>query len=61
MRNTVVEFCIKDDELNDPPISEDAIVGLNITDIITLSKIRETSNKLILYLQTLLKNVDYNL
>ena len=43
LRNTVVEYCIKDDELNDPPISEDAIVGLNITDIVTLSKIRETS------------------
>ena len=43
LRNTVVEFCIKDDALNDPPISEDAIVGLNITDIITLSKMRETS------------------
>ena len=43
LRNTVVEFCIKDDELNDPPISEDAIVGLNITDVITLNKMRETS------------------
>jgi len=43
LRNTVVEFCIKDDALNDPPISEDAIVGLNITDVITLSKMRETS------------------
>jgi len=43
LRNTVVEFCIKDDELNDPPISEDAIVGLNITDVITLNKIRENS------------------
>ena len=43
LRNTVVEFCIKDDELNDPPISEDAIVGLNITDIITLDRMRDTS------------------
>ncbi len=43
LRNTVVEFCIKDDELNDPPISEDAIVGLNITDVITLNKMRENS------------------
>ena len=43
LRNTVVEFCIKDDDLNDPPISEDAIVGLNITDIVTLDKIRGTS------------------
>ena len=46
LRNTVVEFCIKDDELNDPPISEDAIVGLNITDVITLNKMRETSIKI---------------
>ena len=55
MRNTVVEFCIKDDELNDPPISEDAIVGLNITDIITLSKIRETSNKINIILKNTFK------
>ncbi len=46
LRNTVVEYCIKDDELNDPPISEDAIVGLNITDLLTLSKIREISLKI---------------
>ena len=43
LRNVVVEWCVKDDALNDPPICDDAIIGLGITDIITLDSMKETS------------------
>ena len=43
LRNVIVEWCVKDDTLNDPPICDDAITSLGITDIITLNSIRETS------------------
>ena len=61
LRNTVVEFCIKDDELNDPPISEDAIVGLNITDIITLDRMRDTSIHINNVLKHLFRRVELQL
>ena len=38
-----MEWCVKDDALQDPPICDDAIVALGITDIITLNTMRETS------------------
>ena len=43
LKNVIVEWCVKDDALADPPICDDAIVALGITDIITLNSIRETS------------------
>lgn len=43
LKNVIVEWCIKDDALADPPICDDAIVALGITDIITLDSMRETS------------------
>mgnify|MGYP005751515289 CR=1 FL=1 len=43
LRNVVVEWCLKDDALADPPICDDAIVALGITDIVTLNSIRSTS------------------
>lgn len=43
LKNVIVEWCVKDDALQDPPICDDAIVALGITDIITLNTMRETS------------------
>ena len=40
----VIEFCLKDDSLNDPPICEDAILALNICDYDTLTTLRRYSN-----------------
>ena len=43
LRNVVVEWCLKDDALADPPICDDAIVALGITDVVTLNNMRATS------------------
>ena len=51
----IVEFCVKNDNLNDPPICEDAIVSLNITDTVTLSHIKLTSLKINEILQNTFK------
>ena len=66
LKTTIVEFCVKNDNLNDPPICEDAIVALNITDTVTLSHIKLTSLKINEILQNRfskcgLKLVDFKL
>lgn len=46
LKTVIVEWCVKDDALNDPPICDDSIVALGITDTITLNRMRETSLKI---------------
>ena len=41
--NVIVEYCVKDDDLNDPPICDDAITALGITDAGVLSHLRQQS------------------
>lgn len=61
LRNVVVEWCVKDDALNDPPICDDAIIGLGITDIITLDSMRETSIHINNVLKHLFRRVELQL
>jgi len=61
LKNVVVEWCVKDDALNDPPICDDAIVGLGITDIITLNHMRETSITINNILTQLFRRVELQL
>ena len=61
LRNVVVEWCLKDDALNDPPICDDAIIGLGITDIITLDSMRETSIHINNVLKHLFRRVELQL
>jgi phosphoribosylaminoimidazole-succinocarboxamide synthase len=66
LKNTVIEFCVKDDDLNDPIIVEDAITALGITDKLTLHYLRKESthiNELLTYIfaKCGLKLVDFKL
>ena len=61
LRNIVVEWCIKDDALADPPICDDAIVALGITDTVTLSEIRNTTLKINNILTQLFRRIELQL
>lgn len=61
LKNVIVEWCVKDDALQDPPICDDAIVALGITDIITLNSMRETSIKINSILTHLFRRVGLKL
>ena len=43
LNNHIIEYCVKDDDLNDPPICDDAITALGITDAGVLSHLRQQS------------------
>jgi|TARA_Y100000593_G_scaffold29350_1_gene58401 phosphoribosylaminoimidazole-succinocarboxamide synthase len=66
LKNTIIEFCIKDDDLNDPPIAEDAITALGITDKLTLHYLRKETthiNEVLtsIFTKCKLKLVDFKL
>ena len=61
LRNVIVEWCIKDDALADPPICDDAIVALSITDIVTLDSMRATTLKINNILTQLFRRVGLQL
>lgn len=44
LENKIIEFCVKDDSLNDPPICEDSILALGICDYDTLSTLKKYSD-----------------
>tara|TARA_X000001036_G_scaffold238645_1_gene222593 strand:+ start:2356 stop:3060 length:705 start_codon:yes stop_codon:yes gene_type:complete len=61
LRNVVVEWCLKDDALADPPICDDAIVALGITDVVTLNNMRATSISVNNILTQLFRRVELQL
>ena len=61
LKNVIVEWCVKDDALADPPICDDAIGALGITDTITLNSMRQTSIKINSILTHLFRRVGLKL
>lgn len=61
LKNVVVEWCVKDDALADPPICDDAIGALGITDTVTLNSMRQTSIKINSVLTHLFRRVGLKL
>ena len=61
LKNVIVEWCVKDDALADPPICDDAIVALGITDTVTLSEIRNTTLKINNILTQLFRRIELQL
>ena len=61
LKNVIVEWCVKDDALQDPPICDDAIVALGITDVVTLNNMRATSIKINSILTHLFRRVGLKL
>lgn len=60
-RDPIVEFCLKDDDLNDPLINDDAIVALNLATNTDLIDMREDALALNDKLSDLFRRIDLTL
>ena len=60
-KNRIIEFCVKDDSLNDPPICEDSVLALDICDRDTLSTLRSYSDFVGYYVSRIMANIGFEL
>lgn len=57
----IVEFCVKDDDLNDPLINNDAIIALKMSTPDQVKKLRETAKVINIHLKSLFKDLGLKL